>query len=113
MNQNTPSTSQAAGVGPSSSATGLKVGVGVGIPLGIAVVAGVAYLLWYKRHHEARLERLEKRVVTPQQLEGESSSCAGHEPLELPVLERPAMLGVPKDHLHELPTMEHSQEMGT
>ena len=108
------STSQAATVSQSRSGTGLKVGVGVGVPLGIVIMAGLAYLIWYKRHHEARLKRLEKQLVIPQQrISEENSSFHTGERLEMPVYERAAMLGVPKDHLHELPTPEPVNEMET
>ena len=108
------STSQAATVSQNRSGTGLKVGVGVGVPLGIVIMAGLAYLIWHKRHHEARLERLEKQLVIPQQhISEENSPFHTGEPLEMPVYERAAMLGVPKDHLHELPTVEPVKEMET
>ena len=95
-----------------NSSTGSKIGAGVGVPLGIVTMICLTYLLWHKQRNEARLKQLKKQLMPQQeQTFDENSSCHAGEPYEMPVHERPAMLGVPKDHLHELPTIERSQEI--
>lgn len=99
-------TSRTATATQSSSVTGQKIGAGVGVPLGVVTMICLAYLLWYKRGSEVRLKRLENQLAAQQQgILEQNSSCRTGEPQEMLVHERPAMLGGPKDHLHELPPM--------
>ena len=102
-------TTPTAAVTQKNSTTGQKIVFGVGIPLITVTVICLAYLVWYKRHSEARLKRVEKQLVAEQQGRlQENSPYPSGGPHEMLVHERPAMLAVPRDHLHELPPLEHS-----
>ena len=96
------------------STTDQKIGAGLGVPLGTVTMIFLAYLLWHKRRSEANLKRREKQPVAQQQgISEENWSCDAGGPYEMLVHERPAMLAVPRDHLHELPALERNQELET